>query len=301
MITLLVACFAVLAAALLLRHPADFPAQTSSDSSVPPTSSDSSPSSSPPTTPPIADVDWRSEEGVAVFYFLQRDILNGFPAPDGDPQKATFRGNEPISRAEVAKILLNAARIPITETRNNGRFLDVAEGEWYTPYVLTAAKRGIVQGYPPRHLLFALRNPVTTAEFLKMLTLTFDLRERQRHSFRDVPADAWFAPYAGAAWQYGLFPERVDHLQPGRPLARRDAVLALYRLFTVKRPRGVQEWFAPNIPGITFATIQMHEPRKRECPPPPICPPPPKPECSYKVELDRDDCPISCGTLDCPS
>lgn len=275
-----------------------FPAQTASE----PSAESSSSSSSAEFILPIVDVDWRSEEGVAVFYFLQRSIIGGYPAPDGDPQKATFRGHEPISRAEVAKLLFNAARIPITETRNNGRFLDVAEGEWYTPYVLTAAKRGIVQGYPPRHILFAHRNPVTTAEFLKMLTLTFELRERQRHGFRDVPADAWFAPYAGAAWQYGLFPERVDHLQPGRPLARRDVILALYHLFTVKRPRGVSEWFAPNIPGIPIDTIPMHAPSfTGKCPPTPICPPPPKPECSYKVELDRNDCAISCGTLDCPN
>lgn len=274
-----------------------FPAQTASE----PPAEDSSSASSAEFILPIVDVDWRSEEGVAVFYFLQRGIIMGYPDPGGDPLKATFRGSESISRAEAAKILLVAGRIPLTETQNNSRFLDVAEEEWYTPFVLTAAKRGIVTGYPPRHILFAPRNPVTAAEFLKMLTITFALRERQRHNFRDVPADAWFAPFAGSAWQYKLFPERVLHLRPDQPLARRDVILALFRLFTVQRPRGVSEWFAPNIPGIPIQTIPMHAPSfTGECPPAPVCPPVPKPECMYKVELDRNDCAVSCGTLDCP-
>src|SRR3989338_5844557 len=49
---------------------------------------------------PLFDVDWRSEEGSAVFYFLSRGIINGF--------SGTFRGQEPVSRAEAAKILLQA-------------------------------------------------------------------------------------------------------------------------------------------------------------------------------------------------
>ncbi len=278
-----------------------FPAQTTSEPPAEDSSSSSS-SSSAEFILPIVDVDWRSEEGTAVFYFLQRGIIMGYPDPGGDPWKATFRGSEPISRAEAAKILLAAGRIPLTETQNNNRFLDVAEGEWYTSSVLTAAKRGIVTGYPPRHILFVPRSPVTTAEFLKMLTLTFNLRERQRHGFRDVPSEAWFAPFAGAAWQYTLFPERGEFLQPDRPLARRDVIIALHRLFTVQRPRGVSEWFAPNIPGVPIQTIPMHAPSfTGECPPAPACPPPPKPECRYVVELDRNDCAISCGRLDCPS
>lgn len=237
MITFLVVGFTVFAAVLLLRHPAYFPAQTASE---PPTEGSFA---SAEFILPLADVDWKSEEGAAVLYFLRRGVIGGFS--DG-----LFRGHEPVTRADAAKILLLAGGFHTTHLRNNGRFLDVAECEWYTPYIASIAARGIIHGYPPRHILFALRNPVNTAEFLKMLTLTFGLRENLPHSFSDVPHGAWYARYTGAAWQYSLFSSRGEFLQADRPLSRREVLIALYRLFTVQRPRGRpgSEWYAPTIP-----------------------------------------------------
>ena len=199
---------------------------------------------------PLFDVDWRSEEGAAVFYFLRRNVIGGFA--DG-----MFRGVEPISRAEAAKILLSAGGFSITHLQNNGRFLDVAECEWYTPYIASAVARGIIQGYPPRHLLFALRNTVNTAEFLKMLALTFNLRENLPHSFYDIPSGAWYARYAGVAWQYNLFQDRGAFLQADRPLSRREAMIALFRLFTATRPmkRPGSEWFDLSIPALPVLPV----------------------------------------------
>ncbi|MBI2117659.1 S-layer homology domain-containing protein, partial [Candidatus Peregrinibacteria bacterium] len=98
---------------LLVSH-ARFSAQTTTESA-----GSSSSSSFVEPVLPITDVAWHSLEGSAVYFLLTHGVIQGYP--DG-----TLRGAELVTRAEVAKMLILAGSIPITQIENNNRFHDVA-------------------------------------------------------------------------------------------------------------------------------------------------------------------------------
>lgn len=126
---------------------------------------------------PFPDTDVESLEGRAAADLYRRAVIGGFP--DGE-----FKGDRPVNRAEAAKFLLLAAGIDVRELQNNGRFWDVLEGEWYVPFVITAAEEGIINGHPDGS--FRPGDTVNTAEFLKMLSIAFGLAEDLPHSYTDV-------------------------------------------------------------------------------------------------------------------
>lgn len=132
-----------------------------------------------------------------------------------------------MNRAETAKFLLLARYGEVQEMTNNGRFSDVLDGEWYTKFVMQAAILGVINGYPDGK--FRPAQEINTAEFLKMITLMFNFPENLAYDFVDVPKDAWFAKYAGAADRYDLFPERGQNLEPSRQISRYDVAVAIYQ------------------------------------------------------------------------
>ncbi|PIR52399.1 hypothetical protein COU77_00610, partial [Candidatus Peregrinibacteria bacterium CG10_big_fil_rev_8_21_14_0_10_49_16] len=209
---------------------------------------------------PFMDVDWNSRQGNAVFFLLSHGIINGFP-------DNTFKGDEYVTRAQAAKIMLLAGALPITHTANNGKFTDVAEDEWYTPYVATAADRGIIRGYhsSQSQAQFKPRNPVSTAEFLTMLGRTFDFEEYWPHGYRDVPQGTWYSRHAGNAWYYELFPERIFYLEPQRPLTRYEIAIAIHQLYRQpERKKGLPWWIPPRLPGLSQTSIPLQSPRVRQ-------------------------------------
>ena len=134
---------------------------------------------------------------------------------------------------------------------NNGRFPDVKEGEWYVKYIIDAADLGIIDGYPSGN--FKPAQTVNTAEFLKMLSRTFDLPENQEQDFADVDTDAWYAPYVGNVPALDLFPNRdPGFLEPGRDMTRGEVAIALYRIM---RPKLEEE---NDGEGVSFNTSSLN-------------------------------------------
>jgi len=167
----------------------------------------------------FSDVSENEEIGKAANALADKGIVGGYS--DG-----TFRPDQPVNRAEAAKFLVLALIGDFQgDIRNSGKFHDVADGEWYTKYVMAASVLQIIGGNPDG--TFRPGNPVNTAEFLKMLSLTFNLQADLPHDYLDVGADDWFAPYAGMAQQYALFPDRVLFLEPGRVMTRGEVVYAI--------------------------------------------------------------------------
>ncbi len=170
---------------------------------------------------PFPDTNINNIEGKAAAELYRRAVIGGFP--DGE-----FKGTRDVNRAEAAKFLLLARETQVQELSNNGKFWDVKEGEWYVKYVMTAAQKGIINGYPDGS--FKPADTVNTAEFLKMLTLTFNLEKNLSYSYTDVNSSDWFGQYAGAAQKYNLFPKgSASQLQPGRYLSRNEVVVAIYQ------------------------------------------------------------------------
>ena len=111
-----------------------------------------------------------------------------------------------VKRAEAVRVLLSSVISDIPEYTGEIRYPDVIEGEWYVPYIMEAVRRNILNGNPRDGLLHPHR-PVTRAEFLKIMGVTFGIPMNLSHSYKDIDPNAWYAPYAGIAYQYRLFQE----------------------------------------------------------------------------------------------
>lgn len=169
---------------------------------------------------PFPDTNISQLEGRAAAELYRRAVIGGYP--DGE-----FKGDRSVNRAEAAKFLLLARFQAVDEMSNNGQFFDVLDGQWYTKFVVRAAQLGIINGHPDGS--FKPGDGVNTAEFLKMLSLTFDLQLNMEHSFTDVPEGVWFEQYAGIAEKYELFPGRTTALMPTEKLSRTDVAVAIYQ------------------------------------------------------------------------
>jgi len=169
---------------------------------------------------PFPDTNINELSGQAAAELYRRAIIGGYP--DGE-----FKGYKPVNRAEAAKFLLLARFGTVADVANSGKFRDVLDGQWYTKFVVTAAIKGIINGYPDGS--FKPADTVNTAEFLKMLTLTFGLEKNLSHTYTDVQPTDWFAQYAGTAKKYNLFPNRTSQLLPGNELTREEVAVGIYQ------------------------------------------------------------------------
>lgn len=82
----------------------------------------------------IEGVSWAKE---AIEYLASKNIAAG----DGDGR---FRPNERLTREEFVKMIIGALSIELTDYEIS--FSDVAENEWYTPYIKTAVSESISNG-----------------------------------------------------------------------------------------------------------------------------------------------------------
>jgi hypothetical protein len=89
----------------------------------------------------------------------QRGIIGGYP--DG-----TFRPNQPVTRAEIAKMVVMASGLAVAPSYERV-FSDVVESHWAALYILTIYKSGIVSGYPDG--TFRPSNRATRAEAAKII------------------------------------------------------------------------------------------------------------------------------------
>ncbi len=90
------------------------------------------------------------------------EILAGY-------EDGTFRPNQPVTRAEFAKIIVGALGVGEAALYAAGDtiFWDIPEGHWATGFINVAVNMGIINGYPDGS--FAPENQVTFAEAIKMI------------------------------------------------------------------------------------------------------------------------------------
>lgn len=176
-------------------------------------------------TNPFSDTHLLMLEGKAAAELYRRGISNGYP--DGE-----FKGHREINRAETVKFLLSARHETILEVEGDSAFTDVKPNHWFAPFVMMAQQDDITNGYPDN--TFRAGNTINTVEFLKMFSRTFEIPENLPHNYVDISADAWYAPLAGIASTYELFPERDRNLDPNRKLTRTEVAIAIYNYFSLR-------------------------------------------------------------------
>lgn len=133
---------------------------------------------------PFADVaagDWYAE---GVDFAWTYGVANGYP--DG-----TFRPGDPVSRAELVKLL--AAYGPPAGETTAAPFPDVPSGHWAAGAIAYAQAEGWVDGYADG--TFQPQRPVTRGEAVKLLNAalgrSMDETARVPAPFSDVPEDHW--------------------------------------------------------------------------------------------------------------
>lgn len=171
---------------------------------------------------PFSDLKISDLCGKASMELYRRGVIGGFA--DG-----TFKGNDPVNRAQAAKFLLLAKFGIVSDTTGSSSVTlsDVEHGSWYERFVARASGLGVITGYSDH--TFRPANGVNTAEFLKMMTLTFNLDTGLTYDYTDVQASDWFAQYAGIAQKYSLFPDNTTgKLDPGHKMTRCEVAIAIY-------------------------------------------------------------------------
>lgn len=179
----------------------------------------------------------------AVMYLRDQGIISGY-------EDGTFRPDNPVNRAEALKIIVAPL---ITEQQlaqakeANTVYSDVANEDWYKPYVELARIAGIIDG-PPEKETFKGGDPVIKVEFMKMVQEAFGASPETSFSEIALPLsqdvtnpDEWYYPYM----RYGITTSMTmisseGTLTPGKQLSRAETAVLLYRYIMYEQKRRTQ-------------------------------------------------------------
>ncbi|MBR5236629.1 MAG: S-layer homology domain-containing protein [Clostridia bacterium] len=106
--------------------------------------------------------------------------------------------------------------------------------DWGKPYVEALYARRIINGKAEKQ--FFPNDTITREEFVKLVAELFGLKANTTESgFRDVPQNAWYAPYVAAAKQYG-FVNGISGSEfgVGMNIKRQDMVKIISQILTAK-------------------------------------------------------------------
>lgn len=142
---------------------------------------------------------------MAISYLTEKGLIKGYD--DG-----TYKPNQWINRAETLKILILASGIATEEEIANMEaktmrpFTDTPLDSWYTNYLIKAAEKGIIDGYPDGS--FKPGNDINLAETLKIffesLAEDIDYSKTEEFLYDDTPLNEWFTKYTAFAASKGI-------------------------------------------------------------------------------------------------
>lgn len=161
----------------------------------------------------------------ATTYLKQVEVFKGY-------EDGSFGRDKLINRAEALKTIFSATETGLGEGEA-ASFNDVPADAWFAPYVSQAANQGIVSGDGATGN-FAPGRSVNKAEFLKMLTIAFEIDPTAYEltaSAADVPDDAWFAPYLKFALQFKVIkPDGANNASPSKELTRGEVAEIIFEM-----------------------------------------------------------------------
>lgn len=147
-----------------------------------------------------------------------------------------FRPNSPIKRSEVTKFILEGFGINIMSSDGtNLGFTDLNgnQRKWYMPYIRTAQKLGIINGYPDG--TFRPENGMSRAELLKVFLRSsgVPIPTCNKEPYADTPIDSattWYIDYVCYSKDYDLMNgTRYGRFNPGEEISRGDVARLFYR------------------------------------------------------------------------
>lgn len=144
----------------------------------------------------FSDVEAGSWYNVSVSTLANAGILNGYP--DG-----SFRPDQPITRAELAKVIALFADLK----EGTIRFKDV-KGHWAQAYIELAAGNGWINGYPDG--TFRPDQEITRAETMAMINRVLDRDVRRQENLLEG-MDEWTDNMDAHAWYYYHVQEATNY------------------------------------------------------------------------------------------
>ncbi|MCX5971804.1 MAG: S-layer homology domain-containing protein, partial [Coprothermobacterota bacterium] len=132
----------------------------------------------------------------AILRLEAQGLMEGFP--DG-----TFRPDSPLSRAQLAKIVVESSGHKETpQPTSKMTFPDVSPLHWAFPWVEYAESKGLVRGYPDGTYL-----PERAVSVLEMLTVLV----RAKGWLQVTPSTPFFANIPPSHWGYALVMTALRH------------------------------------------------------------------------------------------
>jgi len=156
-----------------------------------------------------------------------KNAVNGY-------EDGTFKPEEKVTRAQFVKMFVSSLEEKLEAY--DGSFTDVAEGDWFAPYVATAKKLGIASGYADGS--FKPNKEISRTEMAVMLSSLTDeeLTEEDVAKELTVFADAdsipsWAREAVAEVVKAGLMNGDNGSFNPENPATRAEAATVIYRAY----------------------------------------------------------------------
>ncbi len=155
---------------------------------------------------------------------------------------AQYSGPIYLSRSDAVELLLRASREITPDPSGDAiDYPDVFGTGEETKYIRYAIEINMLDPDPIRGLIYPYRS-ISRAEFLKMMTVAFNLETNLPYSFKDIKDNEWYAPHVGIADYYKMFAdapsggELKPHLKMTKGTAR-VALDAFYQKEPLRKPK----------------------------------------------------------------
>ncbi|MDR2430828.1 MAG: S-layer homology domain-containing protein [Candidatus Margulisbacteria bacterium] len=149
------------------------------------------------------------------------------------PNSGIFAPERHITRAELAALLVRSRQLPAAYLPygQSSVFRDVQGASWATGYIETAARHGLVEGYPGH--IYKPGNLVTRAEAAAMFARYAGLAAAPVYgsAYIDVSERHWGAGAIAALKNSGLIPQtwQSQRFYPDQPITRAEVAAILAR------------------------------------------------------------------------
>ena len=145
--------------------------------------------------------------------------------PDG-----SFKPNQQVVRSEIATML---ARFVTVNKDMAKQLKDIRTTDWYFDSFKTLVDAGIISGYGDNN--YRPHDGVTRAQAVTMIVKLKGLQPKSG-GFKDVPGNAWYAGYAGAAREAGIVVGYNDGSFGGdRVVTRAEIIAMINRAFDIPK------------------------------------------------------------------
>jgi len=126
--------------------------------------------------------------------------------------------------AQVAPIVVAPT---VTETTPKAEFNDI-ENHFAKDYIISLASDGVISGYGDGN--FLPEGYITRAEFVKIISLRFDIEKAGDKQYDDVSESDWFAPYVRSLSSSGIIMGYNGKFNPNDYITRQDAMVICMRV-----------------------------------------------------------------------